>query len=166
VINTVISALSALSNAQKRPAIGSIFLLNNVAYLVQHLVVAPRSPALSALIPKPAFGLLNSNSRTAKAGYFDSNFSPLLQALTDDPKGGGVMGTGRSSTKDKLTKFYDLLEEVAERHRMARVLEDDVDQREQIEDEVVRLILPSLQRFMQKNKDKSEQTRLPYLFSN
>jgi exocyst complex protein 7 len=159
VIATVTSTLSMLSNAQKRPAFGSIFLLNNVAYLVQRLAVAPQTPALSALLPKPATDLLNSNSRTAKAGYFDSNFSPLLQALTDDPKGGGVMGTGRSSTKDKLTKFYDLLEEVTERHRVAKVLEDDVNQREQIEDEVVRLVLPSLQRFMQKNRDKSERAR-------
>ena len=47
----------------------------------------------------------------------------LLGVLADEPSGG--KGGGKAATKEKFTKFFNLLEEVAERHRIARVLEDD-----------------------------------------
>jgi exocyst complex protein 7 len=157
VISTILSSLTTLSKANKRPAFGSIFLFNNVGFLLQRLVVAPQTLELPSMLSQATVDLLNSNFRIAKAGYFDSNFSPLLQALTEDPKETrGVIGTGKSSTKEKLTKFFDLLEEVSERHKMARVLEDGEYGREQIADEVVKLVVLSLQGFMQKHRDKSE----------
>jgi exocyst complex protein 7 len=154
VISTALSSLSALAKAHKRPTFGSVLFLNNVTYLFRRIVISPKSSALSSLLAKPSLDLLNSNSRIAKAGYFDANFSPLLTALTDDPRERAMIG--RSSTKDKLTRFYDLLEEVVERHKIARVLEDDVEIRNQMTDEVVKLVVPSLQRFTQKHRDKSE----------
>jgi len=43
---------------------------------------------------------------------------------------------------------------VAERHRMARVLEEDEEGRDTVVEEVVKLVVPSLQRFTQKNREK------------
>lgn len=78
---------------------------------------------------------------------------PLLGVLADEPGGGGK-SAGKAATKEKFTKFFDLLEEVAERHRIAKVLEDDEEGKETVADEVVRLVVPSLQQFTTKNKEK------------
>ena len=147
VINATIQSLTTLSRTNKRPAFGSIFLLNNMSYLRTRLIVEPRTD-IPSLLSKPSKDLLNSNFRTAKAGYFDSNFSPLMQTLQEDKD------KSRSATKEKFTRFFDLLEEVAERHRMARVLSDDKDGRETVSEEVVKLVVPSLQRFTQRNIGK------------
>ena len=135
---------------QRRPAFGSVFLLNNTAYLCAKLL-QPRS-LLAEILSRPTQDAINSNFRTAKAGYFDSNFSPLLQALADDKDKSG--GGGKAAAKEKFTRFFDLLEETKERHQLARVLEDDEEQREMLEDEVVRLVVPSLQRFTQRMREK------------
>ena len=135
---------------QRRPSFSSVFLLNNTAYLCAKLL-QPRSPILE-IISRPTQDAINSNFRTAKAGYFDSNFSPLLQALADEKdKSGG----GKAAAKEKFTRFFDLLEETKERHQLARVLEDD-EQREMLEDEVVKLVVPSLQRFTREEFSKSK----------
>ncbi|KAF9460272.1 exocyst complex component, exo70 subunit [Collybia nuda] len=150
VVTTAINSLNTLSRTSRRPAIASIFLLNNISYLRHHLILDPAHPDLSSLLSQPAQDALNSNFRTAKAAYFDSNFSPLMQALTDDPK----EKTNKAATKEKFTRFFDLLEEVKERHKLAKVMEDDAEGRETIGDEVVKLVIPSLQRFTQKHRDK------------
>lgn len=72
-----------------------------------------------------------------------------MQSLVDDPK-----DKNRAAAKERFTRFYDLLDEVVERHRLAKVMEDDEEGRETIGDEVVRLVIPALQRFTQKQKDK------------
>ena len=41
-----------------------------------------------------------------------------------------------------------------ETHEVARLLPDDPDGREGVVDEVVKLVVPSLRRFIQKNKEK------------
>lgn len=58
--------------------------------------------------------------------------------------------------KEKFVRFFDLLEEVKERHKMAKVLEgdDEDDAREMLMEEAVKLVVPSLQRFTQKTKEK------------
>ncbi|OCH84783.1 hypothetical protein OBBRIDRAFT_798791 [Obba rivulosa] len=147
VITATISTLVSLSKTGKRPAYGSIFLLNNVSYLRSHLVAKPRTD-IPSLLSRPAQEMLQSNFRTAKAGYFDSNFSPLLQTLVDE------RDRSKSATKEKFTRFYDLLEEVTERHRIAKVLQDDQEGRETVSDEAVKLVVPSLQRFIQRNGGK------------
>lgn len=143
VINTVLGSLTTLSRTNKRPAFGSIFLLNNVSYIRTRLLVAPRTD-VRALLSKPTQDVITSTFRTAKAGYFDSNFSPLMQTLLEDKD------RSKSATKEKFTRFFDALEEVAERHRLARVLQDDRDGRETIKEEAVKLVVPSLQRFTQR----------------
>lgn len=150
VVTTAINSLNTLSRTSRRPAIASIFLLNNISYLRHHLILDPAHPELFSLLSKPTQDALNSNFRTAKAAYFDSNFSPLMQALTDDPK----EKANKAATKEKFTRFFDLLEEVMERHKLAKVMEDDPEGRETIGDEVVKLVIPALQRFTQKHRDK------------
>jgi exocyst complex component 7 len=124
-----------------------MFLLNNVAYLRLSIL---REPVMS-LLSRPTQDALNSAFRTAKAGYFDANFSPLMQALADDPNS---KASGKAATKEKFTRFFDLLEEVVERHRLAKVLEEDPDNREKLAEETVKLVVPSLQKFTQKNREK------------
>jgi exocyst complex component 7 len=150
-VATNINSLTALSRAGKRPAYGAIFMLNNVSYLMTHILLEPENPALFDLLSKPTQDLLNSNFRTAKAAYFDANFSPLMQLVTEDHAAGSK---GKTAAKEKFTRFFDLLEEVGERHRVARVLEGDDEGRETVRDEVVKLIVPSLQTFMRKAKEK------------
>ena len=55
-----------------------------------------------------------------------------MQTITDDTGRGDKSsgGGGKVSAKEKFTRFYDLLEEVVERHRMAKVLEEDKEARE------------------------------------
>ncbi|KAG2150132.1 Cullin repeat-like-containing domain protein [Suillus cothurnatus] len=134
VMNTLIGSLTTLSRTQRRPPFGSVFLLNNVSHLVSHLVLRPTNPNTPSLLSKPTTDFLTSSWRTAKAGYFDASFSPLMQALADD-------------ARDKTS-------EVGERHRLAKVLEEDSEERNAVGEEVVKLVVPSLQRFMQKQKEK------------
>jgi len=150
VVNTLIASLTALSRMQRRPAFGSVFLLNNTAYLCATLL-APRAPLLE-ILSRPTQETINSNFRTAKAGYFEANFSPLVQVLAEDKEKSG--GAAKAAAKEKFTRFFDLLEEIRERHQLARVLEDDEEQRAMLEDEVVKLVVPSLQRFTQKMREK------------
>ncbi len=149
MVTTLASGLTTLARAQRRPAFGSIFLLNNISYLQRHLLLEPRT-AVPSLLAKPAIEILQSNFRTAKAGYFDSNFSPLMQALTEDPRDKG----GKAAAKEKFTRFFDLLEEVTDRHRIARVMPEDDEGREVVAEEVVKLIVPSLERFTRKNLER------------
>lgn len=149
VVKTLLASLSALSRMQRRPAFGSVFLLNNTAYLCAKLL-RPRAPVLE-ILSRPTQDVIYSNFRTAKAGYFDSNFSPLVQALAEDKE---KPGGGKTVAKEKFTRFFDLLEETKERHQLARVLEDEDEEREMLADEVVKLVVPSFQRFAQKMREK------------
>lgn len=88
VVATAISSLTTISRTQRRPAHGSMYLLNNMSYLRHNTVLEPAHEALLDFLSKGAQDALNSNFRTAKAAYFDANFSPLLQTLTDDAGGG------------------------------------------------------------------------------
>ena len=85
---TAINSLVIPSRTSRRPAFGSIFLLNNISYLRLHLLLQPNDPGpdLPNIIAKSTEDALNSNFRMAKAGYFDSNFPPLMQAISEDPE--------------------------------------------------------------------------------
>jgi exocyst complex protein 7 len=73
-----------------------------------------------------------------------------MQAITEDPKD----KSSKSAGKEKFTRFFDLLDEVVERHKFAQVLEDDPASRAEIGEEIVMLVVPSFQRFTQKQRDK------------
>ncbi|KAF8636329.1 hypothetical protein AX17_003620 [Amanita inopinata Kibby_2008] len=151
VINTTISTLNTLAKASRRTAVSGTFLLNNIYYLDAHLVQSPKDPMLPSYFAKPTQELLAHNQRTAKAGYFDSNFGPLMQALSDDPK------EGRTAGKERFTRFYELLEEVIERHRAVRVLDtDELSElgRESLAEEVCKLVGPAFRRFVQRMRDR------------
>jgi len=110
--------------------------------LRNRLILAPET-SIDDLLSKPSQDALNSAYRTAKAVYFDANFSPLIQALGDM--------AGKKDAKDKITRFFDALDEASDRHRTSKILPDDPEGREMLEDEVVRLVGPALTRFNQKN---------------
>ena len=122
-----------MSKSQKGPFFGSIYLLNNLAYLRLHILLELRNKNIMPLLSKPTWNALNSNFRLAKSEYSNRNFMPLLGVLADEPSGG--KSGGKAATKEKFTKFFDLLEDVAERHRIARVLEGDKEGRETVVDE-------------------------------
>ncbi|KAG9313322.1 Cullin repeat-like-containing domain protein [Chiua virens] len=155
IVNTMISSLTTLSRTQRRGAFGSIFLLNNISYPYSRLVLKPTHPGLTEFVTKPTADALASAFRTAKAGYFDANFSPLMQALSEDREKEKVGSSAwKAATKEKFTRFYDLLEEVGDRHRIAKVLEEEEDGKKAIAEEAVKLVVPSLQRFIQRQRDK------------
>ncbi|KAJ3514001.1 hypothetical protein NLJ89_g2626 [Agrocybe chaxingu] len=150
VVTTAISSLTAISRTARRPPFGSVFLLNNISYLRQNLLIEPADDNILAVLSPATSEALKSAYRTAKAGYFDSNFSPLMQAITDDPKD----KSNKAAAKEKFTRFFDLLDEVVERHKLAKVLDEDPKGRADISEEIVMLVVPSFQRFTQKQKDK------------
>ncbi|KAG8956329.1 hypothetical protein FRC04_004409 [Tulasnella sp. 424] len=149
VVTTLTESLQSMSKTQRMPGLGSIFLLNNVSYLRTKLLLEPDAP-IDEFMSAAAQSHLNSQYRTAKASYFEANFTSLLQPLGDT----GKDKSSKTNPKEKIATFYDALEAVAERHRFARVLGDDQNGREGIADDVVRLVIPALQRFIQKYKDK------------
>ncbi|SJL17663.1 uncharacterized protein ARMOST_21220 [Armillaria ostoyae] len=150
VVNTTINSLNVLSRTQKRAVLSSIFILNNIAFLRRNVLLDPKHDALLDMLSKPTQDVINSNFRMAKAAYFDSNFSPLIQALSEDSK-----EKGKAATKERFTRFYDLFDEIIERHRgVVSVLEDDEEGRAEIGEEVVKLIVPSLERFVAKHREK------------
>ncbi|KAE9407606.1 hypothetical protein BT96DRAFT_986598 [Gymnopus androsaceus JB14] len=150
VVITVINAITAVARSQRRPPFDTFFLLNNIAYLRKN-ILEPRQESLIDYLSKPTQEALNSNFRTAKASYLDANFSPLMQSLTQDPK---EKPGNKAATKEKFTRFYDLLEEVLERHKLAKILEDDEESRAAIGNDVVKFLIPSLKAFTQKNREK------------
>ncbi|KAG8902872.1 hypothetical protein FRB99_004000 [Tulasnella sp. 403] len=147
VVVTLTTSLTSLSKIQRRASLSSIFLLNNVSHLRTKLILEPTTP-IDEFISSNTQNHLNAQYRVAKAAYFEANFTVLLSSLNEDKK------AGKSGTKEKFATFFDTLEEIAERHRFARVLGDDANGRDGLADDVVRLVIPALQRFMQKHKDK------------
>lgn len=129
--------------------------MNNICYFHARILLKPAHLGLVEFISKPTADALASAFRTAKAGYFEANFSPLMQALSEDREKEKIGSSAwKAATKEKFTRFYDLLEEVGERHRMAKVLEEDDEARKAVGEEAVKLVIPSLQRFTQKQRDK------------
>jgi hypothetical protein len=73
-----------------------------------------------------------------------------MQVFTENPK-----DEQSKAVKEKFTRFFTLLDEVVERHRLAKVLEDDPTARQEIEEETVMLVIPSFRLFTQKHKEFS-----------
>ncbi|KAH6906048.1 Cullin repeat-like-containing domain protein [Coprinopsis sp. MPI-PUGE-AT-0042] len=166
VVSTAITSLDQVANspALRRPAFGSIYLLNNIAYMRSRLLTAPSSRAIPAMFSSSTSKLLDSRYRIARAGYFDMNFTALIQTLSDDRS--DSKSGGKTAAKEKFTRFFDLLDEVMERHRMARVFdssggiqsqgdeEEEAEERAALGSEVISFVIPTLQRFTQKQKDR------------
>ena len=60
----------------------------------------------------------------------------------------------KTQLKEKWMRYWEVLDELVERHRFARVLLDDDEGRGLLADEAVRLVIPSLERFVTRNRDK------------
>ena len=67
---------------------------------------------------------------------------------------------GKKDAKEKITRFFDALDEVCDRLRTSKILPDDPEGREMLEDEVVRLVIPALARFNQKNPTLASKSKL------
>jgi exocyst complex protein 7 len=147
VVTALLASLNNLATSQKKPPQNSIFHFNNVAFLRTKLLLDPTTP-IDDLLGTATQDALNSNYRTAKAAYFDTNFFPLVQALGD--------GAGRRDVKDRLTRFFDALDEAGDRHRTCKVLMDDEDGKEMLQEEVVKLVVPALVRFSEKHVQNSK----------
>ena len=102
VVITAINILVTLSCTSRRPAFGSIFLLDNISDLRLHLLLQPSDPNLPNFISQPTEKALNSNFRIAKAGYVDPNFSPLMQAILEDPRDKSNRAAAKGSSHDFL----------------------------------------------------------------
>ncbi|KAH9171613.1 hypothetical protein EDB89DRAFT_1094737 [Lactarius sanguifluus] len=70
----------------------------------------------------------------------DSNFSRSCMCSRKTRRS----RAGKAAAMEKFTRFFDLLDEINEQHQLARVLEDDEEQRALLEDDVVKLVVPSL----------------------
>ncbi|EIW74439.1 hypothetical protein CONPUDRAFT_67345 [Coniophora puteana RWD-64-598 SS2] len=170
VVKELITTINSLSKQHRKPASGSIFLLNNITYLRSRLLSVPQhttSPLNGATtvldtMSQPSRDALSSAWRTAKAGYLDSHLASLLGAFSE----ASSASAGKAAAKEAFVKFYEALEEVLERHKGVRVLGDVIDgdgkggtwdegtERGALEDEVIRLVVPALRAFVQKQKDR------------
>ncbi|KAG9085523.1 hypothetical protein FS749_004353, partial [Ceratobasidium sp. UAMH 11750] len=65
IISTLISTLTAISRFLKRPALTAIFMLNNVSYIRDRILLAPRSN-IDDLLSSPTQEALNSSFRSSK----------------------------------------------------------------------------------------------------
>jgi hypothetical protein len=157
IVSAMLTTLNTLCKSHRRASLGSIFLLNNVSHLRLHLLGNPSS-TIDELLSRQTRELLNSSYRSSKAEYFSSNYTPLIQCLSDDPptKGSefGFGSSGKTSLKDKWRVFFEALDELVDRHRVARVMGDDEEGRELLCDEAVRILVPTMERFVGKGKEK------------
>jgi len=163
VVLAMIQTLTTLSLTHKRPPLASIFLLNNISHLRLHLLANPSS-SIDELLSSQTREALNRSFRSSKSSYFEANFSPLTTVLVEEKESTGLAGvvtsvpgvgpSSRSLLKERWSRYWDMLEEIIERHRFARVLADDEEGRELLADEAVRMVIPPLEKFMAKNREK------------
>jgi exocyst complex protein 7 len=158
----MIQTLTTLSQSHKRPPLASIFLLNNISTLRLHLLANPSS-SIDELLSKPTREALNSAFRSSKADYFSANFGPLSNALVEEKEASGLAGvvgavgvgpSSKSLLKERWMRYWEVLEEIVERHRFARIMGDDEEGRGLLADEAVKMVIPQLERFMAKNREK------------
>jgi exocyst complex protein 7 len=97
--------------------------------------------------------LINATFRSAKATYIESNYTSLISCLSEDKAQSGL-GNSKQSTKEKALRFFDCLEELIERHRFVKVVEEDIDTREKLADDVVQLVIPVFTSFLNKHREK------------
>lgn len=107
---------------------------------------------------------LNKRHRNAKSAYLEI-FSPLVSCLMDAgvehsalKNAIGVGNTEKKDTKDRFGRFNESLEEVEGIHRIARLDRNEMDLRERVKDEVVRMCVPTYTSFVKRhdNFSKSE----------
>jgi len=130
----------------------SIFFINNVSYLRLRLLFSPETP-VDDLLSAKSQSLINATFRSAKATYIESNYTSLISCLSEDKAQSGL-GNSKQSTKEKALRFFDCLDELVERHHFAKVVEEDIDTREKLADDVVQLVVPILTSFINKHREK------------
>src|SRR5579863_410468 len=143
VATALINNLTAFTWARRLPEFDLVFSLNSTTYLHPKLL-KPREPILG-ILPRPMQDTINSNSAPARWVDFDSKFPGSCKHSPGDKDKSG--SGGKLEAKEKFTRFFDLLEGAQEMHQLARVLGDNEEQRQSIEEEALKLVVPSSQRF-------------------
>ncbi|KAF8318713.1 hypothetical protein DL93DRAFT_2132943 [Clavulina sp. PMI_390] len=152
MISGLLTTITTMTKTQKRFPLGSIFFINNVSYLRLRLLYSQDLP-VDDLLSAKSQSLLNANLRSAKATYLESNLTALVSCLSEDKAQSGL-GNNKQGTKEKALRFFDCLDELVERHRFAKVLDGDPDAREKLSDDVVQLVIPVLNSFLNKHREK------------
>lgn len=152
VISNLLTTITTLTKTQKRLPLSSIFLLNNISFIRLRLLSSPSSP-VDDMLSAASQSLLNATFRSAKATYLEANYTALISCLSEDKAQSGL-GSSKQGTKEKALRFFDCLEELVERHRFMKVLEEDEESRRKLADDVVQLVIPVLNSFLAKHREK------------
>ncbi|CED83615.1 Exocyst complex protein Exo70 [Phaffia rhodozyma] len=114
VTAALVNSLDQRAKALRR-GVGGIFLMNNMSFVRDNLVLHSSSN-FSDLLGENGDELLNKAFKNAKATYLDpwnELTSPLLQASSSSSNSGNA---GRQAVKDQFVKFWDLLDRQEQVH--------------------------------------------------
>lgn len=87
IISALLTTLTTISRFLKRPALTAIFMLNNVSYLRDRVLLAPRSN-IDDLLSAPTQETLNSNFRSSKVSLLLIRIRSIRTQTTEYFSGG------------------------------------------------------------------------------
>lgn len=152
---------NAITSVTARNGVGAIYMLNNFAYIRRELI---ESAVLDIYGDKLA-EQLNKRVRTCKVRYLEI-WSPLISALMDAGADDGKFGLGavksalpgqhagaeRRDVKDRFGRFNEAFEEVMLLHQAANIASNDPDLKDQLRNEIERMIMPTYAKFTQRHE--------------
>lgn len=147
------------SSSSRKPIVSSIFMLNNLSYMRNNLILSSQSSA-SDILGTTAQDLLNAAYRDAKAHYLDS-WRDLVGLLADTSSSSGgrfgnvvqnVGGGGDKQTvKDSLANFFTRLDELDAVSRQHTLSRKDPQLRERLQADVKNLVVAAFQSYAAKH---------------
>ncbi|KAA1066047.1 hypothetical protein PGT21_019274 [Puccinia graminis f. sp. tritici] len=152
---------SAITSVTARNGVGAIYMLNNFTYIRRELLES----AVLDIYGDPLADQLNKRVRTCKVRYLEI-WSPLISALMDAGGEEGKFGLGavksalpgqhagaeRRDVKDRFGRFNEAFEEVIQLHQAANLANNDPDLKDQLRDEIERMIMPTYAKFTQRHE--------------
>lgn len=141
------NAVSATDkNANTRPILSTIFLLNNYHYIVK---VVRSHPALQQMVGTDSVTQIDKRLRQELDVYMQS-WQPLLTTLMDTTilQQGQLSKADRQVIKDKFRKFNDEFEECYKSQKKYAV--PDLDLRAQLIKDIKQIVVPMYTRFLDK----------------
>ncbi|PLW50127.1 hypothetical protein PCASD_01797 [Puccinia coronata f. sp. avenae] len=152
---------STITSVTARNGVGAIYMLNNFTYIRRELLES----AVLDIYGDQLAEQLNKRVRTCKVRYLEI-WSPLISALMDAGAEDGKFGLGavksalpgqhagaeRRDVKDRLGRFNDAFEEVMLLHQAANIASNDPDLKDQLRNEIERMIMPTYAKFTQRHE--------------
>ncbi|OAV99275.1 hypothetical protein, variant [Puccinia triticina 1-1 BBBD Race 1] len=152
---------SAITSVTARNGVGAIYMLNNFTYIRRELLES----AVLDIYGDQLGDQLNKRVRTCKVRYLEI-WSPLISALMDAGGEEGKFGLGavksalpgqhagaeRRDVKDRFGRFNEAFEEVIQLHQAANLASNDPDLKDQLRDEIERMIMPTYAKFTQRHE--------------